>query len=242
MAPDTDGERCIPLADIDTIREAVVASDSEARPFVDSSPSNGLISHFPYVKRWGSDVGSASWGDTHYYNYMVDCEDHTTYPNSRFVSEHGFQSFPSFEAYAAMMRPEDYSRDSWLLQYRQRHPDGNKEVLDMMARHFHVPPANATNKILPGNDVQIKLFSDYLWLTQLQQARCYETAFSQWRRQRSEPANTMGILYWQLNDIWPGHQGSRLARILPCAHAGSAVIAHLDVQTVFPRRTFMVDS
>ena len=46
---------------------------------VDSSPSNGLLSIDPYVKRWG-DVGAWSWGDVHYYHYDVDCEDPTTYP------------------------------------------------------------------------------------------------------------------------------------------------------------------
>ena len=214
----------------DTIRPAIVAADADSRPFVDSSPSNGLLSVAPYVKRWGANPQAASWGDVHYYNYDADCEDPTTYPLARFISEHGFQSFPSYETYAPVTAPQDRSRDSWLLFYRQRHQDGNAQVERMMHRHFRVPAANATLETFAGASTdrdadgsgsgvvgsyaqgqgrtrssrnQSRLFADYLWLTQLQQARCYETAFAQWRRQRSQPAQTMGILYWQLNDIWP---------------------------------------
>ena len=50
----------------------------------------------------------------------------------------------------------------------------------MMGRHFRIPPANATK----GSRPQAELFDAFQWLTQLQQARCYETAFGQWRRQR----------------------------------------------------------
>ena len=64
-------------------------ADPQRRPWVDSSPSNGLLSEAPYTKRWGetdinSDGGSAgSWGDVHYYNYGDDCEDAATYPKAR---------------------------------------------------------------------------------------------------------------------------------------------------------------
>ena len=112
----------------------------------------------------------------------------------------------TFASYAAVTEPQDWSRDSRLLAYRQRHQFGNAQNEAMMARHFRVPPANASRA---NGRTQRQLFDDYLWLTQLQQARCYETAFAQWRRQRSTAANTMGILYWQLNDIWPGARRAR---------------------------------
>ena len=175
---------------VDTIRPAVGAADPDGRPFVDSSPSSGLLSAEPYVKRWG-DVQAWSWGDVHYYNYDADCEDRTTYPQGRFVSEHGFQSFPSFRLYRNVTAPADWSRESSQLFYRQRHEHGNEQVLAMIGRHYAVPPANASDAA-----TQQQIFDDYLWLTQLQQARRYETAFGEWRgcarRRRTRWASSTG--------------------------------------------------
>ena len=206
---------------VDTIRPAVLGADADGRPFVDSSPSNAVLSYEPYVKRWG-DVQAWSWGDVHYYNYDADCEDRTTYPQGRFVSEHGFQSFPSFRLYRNVTAPADWSRESSQLFYRQRHEHGNEQVLAMIGRHYAVPPANASDAA-----TQQQIFDDYLWLTQLQQARCYETAFGEWRRLRAAPAHTMGILYWQLNDVWPGPSWSTLEA------DGSQRVAHHAVRRAF---------
>lgn len=39
-------------------------------------------------------------------------------------------------------------------------------------------------------------------MTQLQQALTYQTAVSLWRRLKGSAAHCMGVLYWQLNDVW----------------------------------------
>jgi len=206
---------------LETLLPAVSSADADARPIVDSSPSNGLVSSVPYVKRWGT-VGAGSWGDTHYYNYVADCEDASTYPSARFVSEHGFQSFPSLSQYASVSVEEDWSRDSAFSDFRMRHPEGDAQALAMMRRHFRVPPARSS-----GARSQARLFDDWLWLSQAQQARCYETAFSRWRRDRSSDAKTMGILYWQLNAIWQGPDWSTLE------YDGSPRLSHHAVKRSF---------
>ena len=42
--------------------------------WVDSSPSNGLLSVDPYVKLW-TQASTSIAGDMHFYNYNMDCED-----------------------------------------------------------------------------------------------------------------------------------------------------------------------
>jgi hypothetical protein len=67
-----------------------------------------------------------------------------------------------------------------------------------------------------------KLFRSFFYITHMQQARCYESAINYWRRLRSQPAGlTMGVLYWQLNDIaafasWSGYdyEGEALCCLL----------------------------
>ncbi len=68
-----------------------VLGESFASIWVDSSPSNGLLSVEPYVKLW-TQASTSTAGDMHFYDYNMDCENSDSFPTSRFVSEFGFQS------------------------------------------------------------------------------------------------------------------------------------------------------
>lgn len=93
---------------VDTIYPIIQKLDFQ-KIWVDSSPSNGLISSDPYAKRWG-EPGDKNYGDMHYYDYSVDCEDYSKFPGSRFISEFGYQSWPSMESMQEVSREEDWSR------------------------------------------------------------------------------------------------------------------------------------
>lgn len=224
--PGTPFNRDIAVVDftklfVDLIHPTIVAMDS-SRPFVDTSPSNGLYSVDPYVKRWGPSNGVA-FGDVHFYDYNSDCQDYRMYPRARFVSEFGFQSWPSAASLHDVSSKEDWGsfQAFWkILKFRQRHENGTTQMLTQLQRRFHVPFPFRNEKWLDEESVvQDKSFGfsiskrieAYLYLTQIQQSLCYQTAIQTWRRGKSiELGMTMGILYWQLNDVWQGSSWSSI--------------------------------
>jgi len=143
---------------------------------------------------------------------LDDCEDESIYPAARFVSEFGFQSHPSVPTYRSQLpfaapggaggagaaggaggEEAHLVNGSEFLAFRQRHPDGDAQMTRQLRRRFAVPPDTP--------------FPTYAYLTQVQQARCYDTAIRKWRRGAGGAGaarGTMGVLYWQLNDVWAG--------------------------------------
>ena len=168
----------------------------------------------PYVKRWG-DVADATRGDVHYYNYEDDCEDEDIYPTARFVSEFGYQSHPSLQTYIdalpAKGAAEHLVNGSEFLSFRQRHPNGDAQMLRQLQRRFKVPAESSKGEESSSSSSSSSSlpFGDYVYLTQVQQSRCYDTAIRKWRRGdggggAGAARGTMGVLYWQLNDVWAG--------------------------------------
>ena len=72
----------------------VVKMEDPSRPFVLSSPSNGVI-ETETMGGINSNPGDTLFGDVHVYNYNTDGWNPVNYPQGpRFVSEYGWQSYP----------------------------------------------------------------------------------------------------------------------------------------------------
>ena len=179
---------------VDVIRDAVLRETGQYTEFQVSSPTNGPLALEPFTQRWG-DPSSFEYGDTHWYVYDADCANVTQFPRARFVSEFGFQSFPSFLTWRTISDSSDWSFNSDLSLFRQHHDDGQEQMEYQVRRYFNWP--NATDST--------QQFDDTIYTTQLAQAFCYGMEIQHWRRIRNEsPGRTMGAIYWQLQDVWQG--------------------------------------
>lgn len=103
----------------------------------------------------------------------------------RFMSEFGFQSYPEPRSVQSFTLPEDRGLINWIMDYHQRSGPGNQTIYKYLLSWFPVP----------------KDFESSLWMTQLIQAICIQVAAEHARRIQGRMD---GLLYWQINDLWPG--------------------------------------
>lgn len=102
----------------------------------------------------------------------------------RFMSEFGFQSFPSYEAICFINQKDSLNITSEGFKNHQKHSRGFQIIETYMQRDFPVPDSA----------------EDYVYMSQLLQA--YGITKGIEAQRRAKPYN-MGSLYWQLNDCWP---------------------------------------
>ncbi len=125
-------------------------------------------------------------GDMHYWQVwhaLAPIEEYT-HQFPRFMSEFGFQSFPEMRTIRAFAQPGDMDIRSATMQEHQKNHGGNERILSYMLRWYPEP----------------KDFPAFVYLSQVLQAEAIKVGAEHLRRQRP---NTMGSLYWQLNDCWP---------------------------------------
>jgi beta-mannosidase len=134
--------------------------------------------------------------DIHYWGVWHGGKSYDAYleVKPRFCSEFGFQSFPSIQTLkdAFSDHSEEMNLSSPEIEFRQRSPvQGNKAILEHIIKQFRLP----------------KNFEHFVNVSQLLQALSIKAAVEHWRRCKPY---TMGTIYWQLNDIWPGASWSSL--------------------------------
>ncbi len=140
--------------------------------------------HSPLGDR--KDCGSDLSGDTHHWSVFFGgqtFESQRTW-RTRFMSEFGFQSYPELRTVESFTAPEDRVLMSRILDYHQRSEVGNRTIMSYLCDWFQ-PPLN---------------FEDLLSLSQITQSLCVRYATEHLRR--IQPL-CGGVLYWQINDIWP---------------------------------------
>ena len=126
----------------------------------------------------------------------------------RFMSEFGFQSFPSPDVMKFINQSNDIQIVTKAIRSHQKHHRGF-ELMDLyMERDY----------LIPNND------EDYIFLSQLVQARGMRLGIEAHRR--AKPYN-MGTLYWQLNDCWPGISWSSID------HFGNWKAFHYEAKDAF---------
>ncbi|GAB2497404.1 glycoside hydrolase family 2 TIM barrel-domain containing protein [Pseudoxanthomonas sangjuensis] len=105
----------------------------------------------------------------------------------RFMSEYGLQAWPVQRTIDAFARRDEQAIDSPVIEAHQKFlaGKGNERLMKYVDYEFGEP----------------KDFADFVYLSQAAQAEGIELAALHHRASRPY---TMGSLYWQLNDVWPG--------------------------------------
>ncbi|WP_416147205.1 beta-mannosidase [Salipaludibacillus sp. HK11] len=155
----------------------IVEELDPATAYWPSSPSSGGNFNEP------SDENK---GDVHYWDVWHGLKPFTDYRkfNFRFVSEFGFQSFPSLKTVETFTEPDDRNIFSHVMEQHQKNGDANGKILYYLAENFQYP----------------KDFDSLLYTSQLLQGEAIKYGVEHWRRNMGR---SMGAIYWQLNDCWP---------------------------------------
>lgn len=164
----------------------VVAEEGLGVPYWSSSPSNDLDAKANDSRR----------GDKHYWDvWGGPALPPTAYlrETPRFMSEYGLQAWPQLSTVDAFAARDEQRIAGPVIRAHQKFMagKGNERLLLYIERDYGTP----------------RSFPDFIYLGQVMQAEGIELAALHHRASRPY---TMGSLYWQLNDVWPGASWSSL--------------------------------
>ncbi len=125
-------------------------------------------------------------GDVHYWDVWHGNKPFSDYRNHDFgfVSEFGFQSFPSMKTIESFTLPEDRNIFSYVMEKHQRNHSANGKIMNYLSSLY----------LYPSN------LDLLVYASQLMQMEAIRCGVEHWRSRRG---TCMGAVYWQLNDNWP---------------------------------------
>ena len=135
-----------------------------------------------------TDPNNSERGDSHFWKVWhggAPFKSYRKFP-SRFMSEFGFESFPSIKTIKNFCPEDELYLDSPIMTNHQKNEAGNQKILRYMRKRFTIPQE----------------FEKQVILSQITQAEAIQYGVEYWRQNRNE-FHCMGSIYWQLNDCWP---------------------------------------
>lgn len=132
------------------------------------------------------DPNDENRGDAHYWEVWHGNQPFTAYRqfHFRYLSEFGFQSFPSVKTIETFTEPKDRNIFSYVMEKHQRNNAANGKIMNYMSQTFLYPES----------------LDELVYYSQLLQAEAIRYGVEHFRRNRGR---CMGTVYWQLNDCWP---------------------------------------
>ncbi|MBP2157912.1 MULTISPECIES: glycoside hydrolase family 2 protein [Asticcacaulis] len=169
----------------DQVLRGAVDQNAPGTPYWASSPSTD----------YDGPADQDSDGDRHYWSVWGGSKPVEEYLNvtPRFMSEYGLQSFPVMATIRSFATDKDMAPEAPVMRGHQKFDkgNGNKRLMLYIENNYGTP----------------KTFEDFVYLSQLMQADGIELAGLHHRAMRPR---TMGSLYWQMNDVWPGASWSSI--------------------------------
>ena len=164
----------------------VVAEEGLGVPYWSSSPSNDL----------DEKANDSTRGDKHYWQVWGNpALPVTAYlrETPRFMSEYGLQAWPVLRTLDGIIPVAEQQVDSPTVRAHQKFMagEGNQRLLKYIEEEYGTP----------------RDFPTFVYLSQVMQADGIQLAALHHRASRPY---TMGSLYWQLNDVWPGASWSSI--------------------------------
>jgi beta-mannosidase len=156
---------------------AWIAEDDPSTPYWPGSPSSGS----PEIR--ANDLRS---GDTHLWQVWHGLQSISAFQKmpTRFCAEFGMESMPSMQAILSFTGETDLQPFSKAMRSHQKSPGGNEKMLWYILGEYKNPGS----------------FEDFVYLSQLVQARAVDAGVRFWRRYKGQ---CNGALFWQYNDCWP---------------------------------------
>lgn len=181
----------------------VVAEEGLGVPYWSSSPSNDL----------DEKANDSTRGDKHYWQVWGNpALPVTAYlrETPRFMSEYGLQAWPALRTLEGIIPAAEQRIDSPTVRAHQKFMagEGNQRLLKYIEEEYGTP----------------RDFPAFVYLSQVMQADGIALAALHHRASRPY---TMGSLYWQLNDVWPGASWSSID------HAGRWKALHFHARRFF---------